>query len=203
MLVVFFVVLSVVIFYTHPTAEAASLQLANNEQGEGVILLQKQLVKMGYLHTNPTGQYGPLTTEAVRQFQGDTGLVEDGIAGPSTYRQVDNVKIMAHAVYGEARGELYAGQVAVAAVILNRAESPEFPHAISDIIFQKNAFTAVEDGQYFLTPDRIAYRAVIDAYKGWDPTDGAVYYYNPDTATNEWIFTRDAYKRIGSHVFAR
>jgi N-acetylmuramoyl-L-alanine amidase len=200
------IMVSLVIFlvdtlYTQSTTEAA-VSLQPSSYGQEVTLLQKQLVKMGYLHTNPTGQYGVLTQEAVKHFQHDMGLIQDGVVGTGTYRQIDNVEKMAHVVYGEARGELYIGQVAVAAVILNRAKSPEFPQGISNIITQSNAFTAVEDGQYFLTPNQTAYRAVIDAFKGWDPTDGAVYYYNPTTATNKWIFTRKVYKKIGNHMFA-
>src|SRR5690606_28584101 len=113
-----------------------------------------------------------------------------------------NVDMLAHVVYGEARGESYEGQVAVAAVILNRMESSEFPDTLSNVIFQKNAITAVNDGQYWLQPDAAAYQAVRDAFDGWDPTGGAVYYYNPYTATDQWIFTRTVIKQIGSHNFA-
>ncbi|MGG3195448.1 cell wall hydrolase [Priestia aryabhattai] len=183
-----------------PTYASVSLQTTSHKQE--ITSLQQQLVNMGYLHVQPTGQYGLLTQEAVKNFQRDTGLMQDGVVGPGTYTQIHNVEKMAHVVYGEARGEIYEGQVAVAAVVLNRAKSPGFPESVSNVISQKNAFTAVNDGQYSLTPNQSAYRATIDAFKGWDPTDGAVYYYNPTTATNKWIFTRKAYKRIGSHVFA-
>ncbi|MBU8757161.1 cell wall hydrolase [Priestia megaterium] len=183
-----------------PAFASVSLQSTSDEQE--ITSLQTQLVKMGYLHVNPTGQYGLLTQQAVKNFQHDVGLTQDGVVGPGTYVKINNVEKMAHVVYGEARGEVYEGQVAVAAVILNRAKSPDFPQSIPGVISQPNAFTALNDGQYALTPNQSAYRAVTDAFKGWDPTNGAVYYYNPITATNKWIFTRKAYKRIGSHVFA-
>lgn len=184
------------------TSAYASVSLQSTSHKQEITSLQTQLVNMGYLHVNPTGQYGSLTREAVKNFQHDVGLMQDGLVGPGTYTQINNVEKMAHVVYGEARGEVYEGQVAVAAVILNRAKSPDFPQSIPGVISQPNAFTALNDGQYALTPNQSAYRAVRDAFKGWDPTNGAVYYYNPTTATNKWIYTRKAYKKIGSHVFA-
>ncbi|OXM16044.1 spore cortex-lytic enzyme [Paenibacillus herberti] len=113
----------------------------------------------------------------------------------------NDIKIMANAVYGEARGEPYEGQVAVAAVILNRLQSPEFPNSITGVIFQRLAFTAVADGQIWLTPNDKAKRAVEDAINGWDPSDEALYYFNPDTATSKWIWSRTQIKRIGKHIF--
>lgn len=114
-----------------------------------------------------------------------------------------DIRLMANAVYGEARGEPYEGQVAVAAVILNRLRHPSFPNTISGIIFQPGAFTAVADGQIWLTPNATARRAVIDAINGWDPSGGAIYYFNPATATSAWIWSRPQIKRIGNHIFAR
>lgn len=108
---------------------------------------------------------------------------------------------MANAVYGEARGEPYIGQVAVAAVILNRLESPSFPNTVAGVIFEPGAFTAVADGQIWLTPDETAKQAVLDALNGWDPTGNAIYYFNPDTATNKWIWSRPQIKKIGKHIF--
>ncbi|MCF6092780.1 spore cortex-lytic enzyme [Microaerobacter geothermalis] len=115
----------------------------------------------------------------------------------------NEIKIMANAVYGEARGEPYVGQVAVAAVILNRVESAKFPNTPSGVIFQPGAFTAVADGQIWLTPNAKAKKAVQDAINGWDPTGGAIYYFNPNTATSAWIWSRPQIKRIGKHIFAR
>ncbi len=119
---------------------------------------------------------------------------------PTKYSEQD-LQLMANAVYGEARGEPYEGQVAVAAVILNRLESSEFPNTISDIIFQPRAFTAVADGQIWLTPNERAMEAVLDAMNGWDPTENALYYFNPETATSAWIWTRPQIKQIGEHIF--
>lgn len=112
-----------------------------------------------------------------------------------------DLKYMANAVYGEARGEPYEGQVAVAAVILNRLKSSSFPNTIYGVIFEPRAFTAVADGQIWLEPDERAIKAVRDALNGWDPTGGCVYYFNPDTATSGWIWTRPQVKRIGKHIF--
>lgn len=115
----------------------------------------------------------------------------------------NDIRLMANAVYGEARGEPYEGQVAVAAVILNRVRAPEFPDTVAGVIFQPGAFTAVSDGQIYLQPNETAVRAVKDAISGWDPTDGCLYYFNPDTATSKWIWSRPQYKRIGKHIFCR
>jgi N-acetylmuramoyl-L-alanine amidase len=114
-----------------------------------------------------------------------------------------DLKIMANAVYGEARGEPYEGQVAVAAVIINRTKSPEFPHTPMGVIFQPGAFTAVADGQIYLTPNDKAMKAVKDALGGWDPSNGCLYYFNPKTATSKWIWSRPQYKTIGQHIFCR
>lgn len=113
----------------------------------------------------------------------------------------NDLKIMANAVYGEARGEPYEGQVAVAAVILNRLKSESFPNTIYGVIFQPGAFTAVADGQIYLTPNERAKDAVEDAINGWDPSGGCLYYFNPVTATSKWIWTRTQIKTIGKHIF--
>lgn len=119
---------------------------------------------------------------------------------PAGYTEQD-LQILANAVYGESRGEPYEGQVAVAAVILNRIESESFPNTVSEVIFQPGAFTAVADGQIWLEPNEQAKRAVIDAINGWDPSDNALYYFNPDTATSSWIWSRPQIKQIGDHIF--
>ncbi|WP_228275592.1 spore cortex-lytic enzyme [Gracilibacillus oryzae] len=121
---------------------------------------------------------------------------------PQGFSQND-INLMANAVYGESRGEPYEGQVAVAAVILNRVESPTFPNTVSGVIFEPRAFTAVSDGQIWLTPNDTAKRAVLDAINGWDPTGEASYYFNPDTATSGWIWTRPQIKQIGKHIFCK
>jgi N-acetylmuramoyl-L-alanine amidase len=119
---------------------------------------------------------------------------------PNGYSQND-IKLMANAVYGESRGEPYTGQVAVAAVILNRVSSSSFPNTVAGVIYEPRAFTAVSDGQINLTPNETAKKAVLDAINGWDPSDGAIYYFNPDTATSEWIWSRPQIKKIGKHIF--
>lgn len=113
------------------------------------------------------------------------------------------MKMMANAVYGESRGEPYQGQVAVAAVIINRVKSSQFPNTPTGVIFQPGAFTAVADGQIWLTPNASAVKAVKDAISGWDPSDGCIYYFNPSTATSKWIWSRPQYKTIGKHIFCR
>lgn len=113
----------------------------------------------------------------------------------------NDLKIMANAVYGESRGEPFEGQVAVAAVILNRVKSPSFPNTVSGVIFQPGAFTAVADGQIWLEPNENARKAVQQALNGWDPTGGCLYYFNPETATSAWIWTRPQVKTIGKHIF--
>lgn len=121
---------------------------------------------------------------------------------PNGYSQND-ITLLSNAVHGEARGEPYEGQVAVAAVILNRVQSPTFPNTISGVIFEPRAFTAVADGQIWLTPNDTSRRAVLDAINGWDPSGNALYYFNPDTATSEWIWTRPQIKKIGKHIFCK
>jgi N-acetylmuramoyl-L-alanine amidase len=114
----------------------------------------------------------------------------------------EDLKLLARTVYGEARGEPYTGQVAVAAVVLNRISNPAFPNSISGVVFQPRAFTAVDDGQIWLEPNGTAYKAVNDAINGWDPSDGALYYFNPVTATSKWIWSRPQIKQIGKHIFS-
>lgn len=111
-------------------------------------------------------------------------------------------ELLARAVYSEARGEEFRGQVAVAAVILNRVEDPDFPDDVAGVIFQPQAFTAVSDGQFWMEPDQEAYRAVQEALEGKDPSRGALYYYNPAKATSSWVYCRPVIVHIGRHIFA-
>ena len=134
------------------------------------------------------------------QVSKGAGKKED-VQLPGKYSDQD-LKLMSNAVYGEARGELYEGQVAVAAVILNRVEHADFPDSIGGVIFQPGAFTAVDDGQIWLEPNEQATEAVLDAINGWDPSENAIYYFNPITATSKWIWSRQQIKKIGLHVFA-
>ncbi|TWI52854.1 spore cortex-lytic enzyme [Alkalihalobacillus nanhaiisediminis] len=142
----------------------------------------------------------PVPYEEVPEEQNNEANIEKATNVPPGYSDND-VQLMANAVYGEARGEPYVGQVAVAAVIINRVNSPTFPNTVSGVIFEPRAFTAVADGQIWLEPDETARRAVIDALNGQDPTGEAMYYFNPDTATSGWIWTRPQIKKIGKHIF--
>lgn len=135
-----------------------------------------------------------------KQGQSESKGKTTAVNVPQGFSQND-IKLMANAVHGEARGEPYEGQVAVAAVILNRTKSATFPNTVSGVIFEPRAFTAVADGQIWLTPNDTAERAVLDAINGWDPSSNATYYFNPDTATSPWIWTRPQIKRIGKHIF--
>lgn len=180
--------------------------------------IQTKLKRWGYYAGNVDGIYGPLTKEAVKYFQRKNGLSVDGIVGPKTAAALgmtlsssssssssissSDLNLLAKCVYAEARGESYVGQVAIAAVVLNRVESPSFPNTIAGVIYQPYAFTAVDDGQINLTPNSTAYKAAQDALNGWDPTYGAIYYYNPATATSSWIWSRQTTVTIGNHVFA-
>jgi len=145
---------------------------------------------------NAGNQTGPKATAATPPKKPTAANV------PSGFSQND-IQLMANAVYGEARGEPYIGQVAVAAVILNRVQSATFPNTVSGVIFEPRAFTAVADGQIWLTPNENAKKAVLDAMNGWDPTGNAIYYFNPDTATSGWIWSRPQIKRIGKHIFCK
>ncbi|MFZ4452254.1 spore cortex-lytic enzyme [Salibacterium aidingense] len=134
--------------------------------------------------------------------QSNQANIQKAMNVPEGYSEND-IQIMSNAVYGEARGEPYIGQVAVAAVILNRIESPSFPNTASGVIFEPRAFTAVSDGQIYMEPNEQARKAVLDAINGQDPSEGAIYYYNPATATSGWIFSRPTIKEIGKHKFSK
>lgn len=177
--------------------------------------VQQKLKELGYYTGSVDGVYGQGTRSAVIAFQKANGLTADGIVGAKTAKALgitlntqqvsqssSDLYLLAKTVYAEARGEPYEGQVAVAAVILNRVESPDFPNTIAEVIYQPWAFTAVHDGQINLEPNETAYSAARDAMNGWDPTYGCLYYYNASTATSKWIFTRTTVVTIGKHVFA-
>ncbi|MGN1162488.1 MAG: spore cortex-lytic enzyme [Christensenellales bacterium] len=183
-------------------------QVATTSQNKQI---QQKLKDLGYYSGAVDGIYGNATRSAVIAFQKANGLVADGIAGPKTIAALglnfnsatsSDLYLLAKCVHAEARGEPYVGQVAVAAVILNRVKDPAFPNTISGVIYQPWAFTAVNDGQINLEPNSTAYQAAQDALNGWDPTYGCLYYYNPATATSKWIFSRQTVVTIGKHVFA-
>ncbi len=173
--------------------------------------IQQRLSDLGYYNGAIDGVINWETTQAIKKFQYDYGVAQDGIVGPETARLLginlneqsnNDLYLLAKCVYAEARGEPYVGQVAVAAVILNRVKHPDFPNTIYGVVYQPWAFTAVYDGQIGYEPNETAYQAAQDALNGWDPTYGSIYYYNPATATSQWIFSRKVVVTIGKHVFA-
>lgn len=197
--------------------QGAGAALSLGSRGEKVALLQQRLKGWGYYTGAVDGIFGRGTHNAVVRFQQQNGLTVDGHVGPQTaaamgisltstisaaLHQESELSLLARLVNGEARGEPYIGQVAVAAVVLNRVRCNGFPDTISSVIFQPGAFDAVWDGQFDLIPTDSSLRAARDALNGWDPTGGCVYYYNPSTATNEWIRTRQVQLTIGQHAFA-
>lgn len=192
------------IFLCLPALEAAAEQrrIVDVELEEDT-QFRSQLHMMGYSEVDATIYFPKFTDHATAQFQRDFNLPATGVVGQSTRNAMGIVEKMARIVHGEARGERYIGQVGVAAVILNRVASEGFPDTVEEVIFQPNAFTAVNDGQYLLEPDANAYRAVRDAWKGMDPANGAVYYFNPDGVTDNWIYSRTVITQIGKHFFAQ
>ena len=206
-----------------PVSHAESLR--RGSRGELVTTLQKRLKTWGYYTGSVDGIFGSQTEQAVKYFQRKNGLAVDGIVGPATAKAAgisltggssggsssssgtgsssSDVYLLARCVYGEARGESYKGQVAVAAVVLNRVKSSSFPNTISGVIYQPGAFSVVADGQINLTPNDTALKAARDAMNGWDPTGGCLYYYNPAKTSNKWILSRPIMMRIGNHVFCK
>lgn len=200
---------------------AASSTLGLGSRGSNVEELQQRLKNWGYYEGSIDGKYGIKTLLAVREYQRETGITANGIAGENTlvsmgittisragvaYAEGNGVgeeQLLARAINGEARGEPYEGQVAVGAVIINRTRDPKFPKTISGVIYQPGAFTAVSDGQINvpIEGDSTVLKAARDALQGWDPTNGCIYYWNPATATSQWIWSRKIIKKIGKHNF--
>lgn len=169
-------------------------------QGDKASRLQQKLKQWGYYDGSIDGYHGDSTFEAVKEFQGSSDTASSSRGGERI--EGANVYLLAQAIHGEARGEPYLGKVAVAAVILNRVSDPRFPNTIEGVIYQPGAFSAVSDGQITLAPDEESLRAARDALNGWDPTYGAIYYYNPAKATSSWIWSREVHLVIGKHHFA-
>jgi N-acetylmuramoyl-L-alanine amidase len=196
-------------------ADAATYKRGSS--GSTVTQIQQTLSDWGYYSGSIDGIYGSQTEEAVRYFQRKNGLTVDGIVGSATLNALglggsdnsssssssysNDVALLARLISAEARGEPYEGQVAVGAVVLNRIEHPSFPNTLSGVIFQSNAFSCVYDGQFDEPVADSAYQAARDALNGWDPSGGAIYYFNPSTATNAWIWSRPLITVIGKHRF--
>lgn len=184
-------------------------------QSEEVKNIQIALKKGGYYSGNVDGIFGTATKNAVIAFQKDKGLTPDGIAGKATLNALgvkgdensyggyssSDFELLARIISAEARGEEYLGQVAVGAVILNRIEHPSFPDTLAGVVYQKGAFSCLNDGQFYEPIDDSAYKAARDALNGLDPSGGAIYYYNPVKSTNKWIFGRPVITTIGNHRF--
>ena len=210
--VLFAVNIMVITFFQ--SAEAAVYRQGST--GDAVRTIQTKLSNWGYFSGAIDGIYGPKTEEAVKYFQRKNGLTADGVVGPATLRalgmsttggespassQSNSVDLLARVISAEARGEPYSGQVAVGAVILNRVEHPSFPNTIAGVVYQPGAFTCMVDGQFNEPVADSAYRAARDALNGADPSGGAIYYFNPDTATSTWIWSRPLITVIGKHRF--
>lgn len=188
--------------------------------GAGVTEIQTRLKAWGYYTGAVDGVYGSGTEKAVRYFQRSNGLTEDGQCGAQTLAALGlptnmgggsggsssggssgDLDLLARLISAESRGEPYEGQVAVGAVVLNRVAHASFPNSVSGVIYQPGAFSCLDDGQFDQPVAESAYRAAQDALNGWDPSGGAIYYFNPSTATSAWIWSRPAIVTIGKHMF--
>lgn len=208
-------ILSLLFIETPDVAQAAVLK--QGSRGDSVKTVQQKLIRWGYLKGSADGIFGAKTKAAVVAFQKKNGLTADGIIGARTAQALGislsgttsssssasstDLNLLARVVYGEARGEPYTGQVAVAAVVLNRVRSSSFPNSVAGVVYQSGAFDCVSDGQINLTPNQSAYNAAKDALNGWDPTYGCLFYYNPRTATSKWMLSRTVKLSIGNHAF--
>lgn len=207
------------IYKNNKESETVETLSKYGSRGSEVTQIQKKLKRWGYYSGSVDGIYGTQTVNAVKYFQRKNGLTADGIAGPATLKAMgitsssssssssssysSNLNLLSRVIYGEARGEPYTGQVAVGAVVMNRIKSSSFPNTLSGVVYQSGAFDAVKDGQVNLTPDSTARKAAQDAMNGWDPSYGAIYYFNPSTATNKWIWSRPMTVTIGKHRFCK
>ncbi len=182
--------------------------------GSEVRSIQTRLTELGYFSGKVDGIFGSQTKNAVIKFQKDYGLTADGIVGSNTLKALklksqsspnkftqSEISLLARIISAESRGEPYTGQVAVGAVILNRIDHPSFPNTLAGVIYQPGAFSCINDGQVNEAVSESAKRAAQDAINGWDPSGGAIYYYNPAKSTSKWIFSRPVICTIGAHRF--
>lgn len=212
-------------------AEAWSTKMYRGMKGPEVAQLQRALKDLLYRPGSIDGIFGPQTERAVKDFQWKHGLVVNGVADWKTLNEIDrtlekygiksspvqtpkkvsrgwnsardDIYLLAKAIHAEARGEVYEGQVGVGAVILNRVRSSQFPNSIHGVIYQPRQFDAVYDGQINMQPNQTALRAAEEALRGWDPSYGSLFYYNPRYIADKWILTRPVVRKIGNHVFAK
>ena len=204
--------------YYQKEAESSEVLSRLGSRGEEVRKIQQRLKNWGYYSGSVDGIYGTQTQNAVKYFQCKNGLTVDGIAGKNTLAAMgissssssssgkytsNDVYLLAKVIAAEARGESYTGQVAVGAVVLNRVEHSSFPDSVSGVVYQSGAFSCVTDSNWKVEPTDTAKKAAQDAINGWDPSGGAIYYYNPAKTSNQWIRSRPVIVTIGSHVFCK
>ena len=206
--------LSGITYYNLYTDNTESVLSQQGSRGDEVRQIQKKLKQLGYYKGNIDGIFGSDTKKAVLSFQKNCGLTADGIAGPKTLLYLglgsssssgvfssNEIYLLAKVIEAEARGESYTGQVAVGAVILNRVDHASFPDSVSGVIYQSGAFDCVYDSNWSVEPSATSRKAANDAINGWDPTGGAIYYYNPSKTSNQWIRSRPVITVIGRHYF--
>ena len=206
----FVLVVTFLLFYVlKPEIEVRSTLAKFGSKGNEVTMIQQKLKEQGFYNGAVDGIYGKNTENAVIKYQQSKGLRIDGIAGSETLNSLgsssankNDTYILAKMISAEARGEPFEGQVAVGAVILNRVKHPSFPNTISGVLYESGAFSALTDGQYYneAIADS-AYRAADLAMKGWDPSGGAIYYFNPNKTSNAFMWSRPVLTVIGSHKF--
>lgn len=207
-------VLAVSLLLTCFAVSASAAGYRQGDSGDAVVTIQTKLKRWGYYTGAVDGIYGSATVSAVKYFQRSNGLTADGVVGTATLKALGmegsgatnssataDVALLAKVISAEARGEPYSGQVAVGAVILNRVNNPSFPNTIAGVVYEPGAFTCMVDGQIDQPVADSAYHAAQDALNGSDPTGGAIYYFNPATATSAWIWSRPLIAVIGSHRF--
>jgi N-acetylmuramoyl-L-alanine amidase len=214
LILMIYLVSFVISFYTRAEYTAS---YKHGSRGDVVKQIQTKLKVWGYYKANVDGIYGYQTYLSVKNFQRKNGLYPDGVTGTRTLAALginvkapstssagsQNYHVLSRAISGEARGEPYIGQVAVGGVIMNRVRDSRFPNTIAGVVYQPGAFTAVDDGQINLEPTSSAKKAASDSLNGWDPSGGAVFYYNPAKSTSKWIFSRPVIKVIGKHYFCK
>ena len=217
----FMLALTVLIFaiYVQRENEESVYTLSKiGSRGNEVRQIQKKLKELGYYKGSVDGIYGTGTQKAVKSFQKNCGITADGIAGPKTLRYLglsasssggsgayssSDVNLLAKLIAAEARGESYTGQVAVGAVVLNRVSHSSFPDTVAGVIYQKGAFSCVNDSNWSVAPNATSLKAARDCINGWDPSGGAIYYYNPAKTSNSFMHSRPVITTIGRHVFCR
>ena len=219
-LLIFSIIIGTVIIYTNQSKQIETQEVISKigSRGDEVRRIQRKLKSLGFFNGTVDGIYGAKTQSAVKRYQQSVGITADGVAGPKTLLYLglgsssggstggyssSDIYLLAKVIAAEARGESYTGQVAVGAVVLNRVDSSSFPDTVSGVVYQAGAFSAVRDSNWSVSPDATSRKAAQDALNGWDPSGGALYYYNPAKTSNKWIRTRPVITTIGRHVFCR